>query len=155
MPKKQKAEIDPVKAAESTAAPAPAKKPATPRAKSAAATHKAAAGRTTRGAAKKTAEPETKRGSVEVTEVTAAAPVIAAGIEVLETPASAAAAMMVEEVTAAAVPEGHEPGTPEEREEIARLAYSYFVARDFAPGDPLADWLRAEEEYRSRRLARA
>lgn len=41
------------------------------------------------------------------------------------------------------------------REEIARIAYSYWVARNFAPGDPLRDWLRAEEEFRARQYAMA
>src|SRR3954447_17165675 len=31
-------------------------------------------------------------------------------------------------------------------EEIARLAWSYFETRGFAPGDPAQDWLRAERE---------
>ncbi len=30
--------------------------------------------------------------------------------------------------------------------EIARLAYSYFEQRGYQPGDPVADWLRAERE---------
>ncbi|MEO8659480.1 MAG: DUF2934 domain-containing protein [Bryobacteraceae bacterium] len=41
----------------------------------------------------------------------------------------------------------------DEREEIARIAYSYWVERRFAPGDPLHDWLRAEGEFRVRRYA--
>lgn len=33
-----------------------------------------------------------------------------------------------------------------DREQIARLAYSYWVARGFQGGSPDEDWLRAEEE---------
>src|SRR5437764_10297637 len=33
-------------------------------------------------------------------------------------------------------------------ETIARLAYGYWEARGCAGGDPLEDWVRAEEEYR-------
>jgi len=36
------------------------------------------------------------------------------------------------------------------REEIAALAYSYWEARGYQPGDPEADWLRAELELSSR-----
>lgn len=39
-----------------------------------------------------------------------------------------------------------------EREEIARLAYSYWEARGGVGGSPEEDWLRAEEEVRRRRL---
>lgn len=35
-------------------------------------------------------------------------------------------------------------------EEIAKLAYSYWVARGYQPGSPQEDWLRAERELRSR-----
>ncbi len=37
-----------------------------------------------------------------------------------------------------------------EREEVARLAYSYWVARGRQGGSPEDDWLRAEAEYRAR-----
>jgi len=37
-------------------------------------------------------------------------------------------------------------------EEIERQAYFYWVDRGFSPGDPTADWLRAEEEVRQRYL---
>jgi hypothetical protein len=35
-------------------------------------------------------------------------------------------------------------------EEIARLAYSYWEARGHQGGSPEADWLRAEQELKSR-----
>lgn len=38
-----------------------------------------------------------------------------------------------------------EPARPS-HEAVAKLAYSYWVARGYAPGDPAADWLRAEQE---------
>jgi len=37
------------------------------------------------------------------------------------------------------------------REDIAALAYSYWEARGFQGGSPEEDWLRAEQEMRSRR----
>ncbi|SRR5579883_672833 len=36
------------------------------------------------------------------------------------------------------------------REEIARIAYGYWQARGYTGGDPIDDWVRAENEYRSR-----
>ncbi len=36
-------------------------------------------------------------------------------------------------------------------EEIARIAYSYFEARGYQHGSDEEDWLRAEQEYRSRK----
>ncbi len=35
-------------------------------------------------------------------------------------------------------------------EAIAKIAYGYYVARGYQPGDPAADWFRAESEYYSR-----
>jgi hypothetical protein len=37
------------------------------------------------------------------------------------------------------------------REEIARLAHSYWVARGYAQGSPEQDWLRAERELKAKR----
>jgi len=34
------------------------------------------------------------------------------------------------------------------REEISELAYSYWEERGFQGGDPLDDWLRAEDELK-------
>jgi hypothetical protein len=36
------------------------------------------------------------------------------------------------------------------REEIARIAYGYWQARGCVGGDPIEDWVRAENEYRQR-----
>jgi hypothetical protein len=36
------------------------------------------------------------------------------------------------------------------REEVARLAYSYWEARGYQGGSPLEDWLRAENELREK-----
>ena len=154
MPKKQKAEVEQVASPEAAAAPAPAKKPATPKAKSAAATHKTPAKRTSRATATKnavTAPEAAVEETVEIVSVETAAPAIA------ETPGVIAEVPSVVEEVVLAIDvtpvEHYMPGTPEEREEIARIAYSYYIARNFAPGDPLIDWLRAEDEYRSRRYA--
>lgn len=37
------------------------------------------------------------------------------------------------------------------REEIAQLAYSYWVERGYVAGSPQQDWLRAEQELKSKR----
>jgi hypothetical protein len=42
-----------------------------------------------------------------------------------------------------------------DREEIARLAYSYWQARGQSDGSPEADWFRAEEELRKASTAAA
>jgi len=36
--------------------------------------------------------------------------------------------------------------SPVDAEAIARLAYSYWEARGYAPGSPEEDWFRAEQE---------
>lgn len=38
-------------------------------------------------------------------------------------------------------------------DEVAGLAYSYYVARGYQPGDQTADWLRAVNELKQRHLA--
>ncbi len=45
---------------------------------------------------------------------------------------------------------GERDSTGSEREEVARLAYSYWVSRGRQGGSPEEDWLRAEAEYRAR-----
>ncbi len=153
MPKKQKADIEQAQAA-GTAAAAPAKKRSSSTSKSAAATHKAAAPRTaTRPSRKKVTETGEPAVVVETVEV-----VVAQEQAAVEAAPQAPAIEALVAAVVEAEPEiaqYHEPGTPGEREEIARIAYSYWVARSFGPGDPFIDWLRAEEEYRSRRYAKA
>jgi hypothetical protein len=63
--------------------------------------------------------------------------------------ASAAVATLAEVVSAT------NGSSPELDDEISRLAYSYWVERGCTPGDPLADWLRAESEVRTRRVLSA
>jgi len=43
----------------------------------------------------------------------------------------------------------YEPG----HDEVARLAYSYYVARGYQPGNQSADWFRAVQELKQRHLA--
>ena len=45
------------------------------------------------------------------------------------------------------------PLSDAEREEVARIAYTYWQARGGQGGSAEEDWLRAEEEYRERRAA--
>lgn len=40
----------------------------------------------------------------------------------------------------------------EHRQEIELQAYFYWIERGCAPGDPQADWMRAEDEVRQRYL---
>lgn len=62
--------------------------------------------------------------------------------------------VVVEPVIIAVVEDGamraSEPSADEAREEIARMAYGYWEARGRTGGDPLEDWVRAENEYRQR-----
>lgn len=141
MPKKQKAENEQVASTETTANPAPAKKRAATTAKSAAATHKSSAKR-----------PAAKKPAVTEPAETAAQPgvepdYIATVLEVVET-TTIEEKQAVEPVAKSVITD-----PVAAREEIARIAYSYWEARNFAPGDPLLDWLRAEEEFRSRQYA--
>ncbi len=64
--------------------------------------------------------------------------------------------------TATAAPRRHSKATPVAAgsvepsfsyEEVATLAYSYWEARGYQPGNPEEDWLRAESELRSRTAA--
>lgn len=40
-------------------------------------------------------------------------------------------------------------------DEVAKLAYSYYVARGYQPGDQQSDWFRAVEELKTRHAAAA
>ena len=54
-----------------------------------------------------------------------------------------------------ATPVTETPATPVtvDLNEIASLAYSYYVDRGYEQGDPIADWFRAENELRGRLVA--
>lgn len=70
----------------------------------------------------------------------------------LATEFSAAPVVIVETIPETAAP----AATPEpaaytpSHEEISVLAYSYWVERNYAPGSPELDWLRAEAELSQR-----
>jgi hypothetical protein len=70
-------------------------------------------------------KPATKKSAVKPAEAAIEAPAPAAPV---------APAVPVEVTTA----------------QIARLAYSFWEARGYAPGDPNEDWLRAERELHAR-----
>ena len=53
------------------------------------------------------------------------------------------------------VPAGNGAAHGPDCEEIARLAYSYWVARGGQGGSPEDDWYRAEQELKVRRTASA
>jgi hypothetical protein len=67
-------------------------------------------------------------------------------------PAGVAAARVIERVKKAARPMGQvvSSGSAPERDEVARLAYSYWQARGYPEGSPEEDWLRAEAELLDR-----
>jgi len=139
MAKKTKTEIGQAASAEISSTPAttPAKRAASVKPKSPV---KAT------GAAKTAPVRSNSKKAVEVTpepmaEVSTVLPAVAPEVMVVNTlPAHDETELATQEVL-------------DEREEIARIAYSYWVERRFAPGDPLHDWLRAEREFRVRRYA--
>lgn len=47
-----------------------------------------------------------------------------------------------------AIAEPAQSSDHEDQEEVARLAYSYWLARGCPEGSPEEDWLRAEQEVR-------
>ena len=105
--------------------------------------------RTTRSSKSKNSEgSETglmhrKAASKPVPEQTAPAPEVktmAAGV------ASATQPMNAREFESAS---GITSPTTANHEKIAALAYSYWVARGYAPGSPEQDWLRAERELQA------
>jgi len=52
-------------------------------------------------------------------------------------------------VTFAALVTPYEPS----HDEVAKLAYSYYEARGYQPGDPRTDWFRAVQELKARHSA--
>jgi hypothetical protein len=52
-------------------------------------------------------------------------------------------------VTLAALVTPYEPS----HDEVAKLAYSYYEARGYQPGDPRTDWFRAVQELKARHAA--
>jgi hypothetical protein len=65
--------------------------------------------------------------------------------------AAAAAAVMVKDPATASGP----TDAPSHREEIARLAYSYWQTRGCPIGSPEEDWFRAEREIREQAVSLA
>ena len=103
-----------------------AAKPATAAAKTPAATHKRTASAATSSAAK--AKPRTSKTSLETADLVAS--------------------------TVPVLPESSEPEVKEpvaqparpSHEQIAVLAYSFYVARGYQHGSAFEDWIRAEQE---------
>ena len=56
-----------------------------------------------------------------------------------------------EALTRASVMEGDDEMSASAHEEIARLAYSYWEAREGRGGSPWEDWFRAEQELLRRK----
>lgn len=54
-----------------------------------------------------------------------------------------------------AVADGRAVAAEDPRETIAKLAYGYWEARGYAHGNPLEDWVRAENEYKQRAMTAA
>jgi hypothetical protein len=52
-------------------------------------------------------------------------------------------------------PDGKARQDENAHEAIAKIAYSYWVARGYRDENPLQDWVRAEEEYRQQSLVAA
>ena len=168
MAKKTKTEIEQAASTETASTPAPtaAKKRAATKPKAPAAEAKAPAKRAAapRATAKKSVVEEVV---IEVAGVTPAAELhmaVALSKAGSEEGVSAETTVMAVDQeteerleaaldTAAVFDEVPTREVADEREEIARIAYSYWEARNFAPGDPLHDWLRAEHEFRVRRYA--
>ena len=71
-------------------------------------------------------------------------------IELVEVVVEEPPVVINEEITILA-PIVAEPAPAEDpHTEIAKIAYGYWEARGYQPGDPQEDWIRAEREYRSR-----
>jgi hypothetical protein len=121
MPRKQAISND----SPAGAAPARAAKPKAPRVQSA---------KHTKAAAAQDATAPPIEAALEIEMVEVLEPVAILEIEEfpVETPSS---------MSAAPRPDG------DPREEIARIAYGYWQARGCTGGNPLEDWVRAENEY--------
>ena len=141
MAKKTKSEVEQVASTKTASTPAatPLKKATPTKSKASAATHKAAA---------KPANVAAVINAKKAVEVTPEKPEVVAVNTSAETHMIAALHRSVRDETELATQE-----VLDEREETARISYSYWVERRFAAGDPLHDWLRAEHEFRVRRLA--
>lgn len=70
-------------------------------------------------------------------------------VEIIET----VSATGVAQTAIAAEPQIEMASYTPSHEEISVLAYSYWVERNYAPGSPELDWLRAEAELRQRASA--
>ncbi|BDC50039.1 hypothetical protein F183_A23550 [Bryobacterales bacterium F-183] len=133
-------------------ATAMASAPTVARAKRTSAKAKPAAGAAAEGAAP--ASGEAKARSSKAVKTTKAAVTHRHKKQTQQEPAAISAAVATPVVTgtkvAPVVPVmAYEPPG----EEVAKLAYSYYVARGYQPGDQAADWFRAINELKARHAA--
>lgn len=81
-------------------------------------------------------------------ETAAAAPVRAAKPKTTKTTATPRVrSVKHSKVTSIAAAPTSETAPVNTHEEIAKIAYGYWEARGFQPGDPEQDWLLAEQQY--------
>ena len=137
MPRKQAT----VNESSAAAAPARAAKPKAPRVQSA---------KHTKAAASEPAAVTEKNPPVEVSPATAVDSAAIASAIQAQLPVEQIETSLFTSASAADTASSAPAANGDPREEIARIAYGYWVTRGYVAGDPLEDWVRAENEYRQR-----
>ncbi|HTX35293.1 MAG TPA: DUF2934 domain-containing protein [Bryobacteraceae bacterium] len=101
-------------------------------------------------ARRKTARPRAKHSATP-----AESPVMAASVELETTPAAPASVTPVDLTPVELAPVTAVSKSEPTRDDVARLAYSYWEARGCQGGSAEEDWLRAEVEIRATSVATA